>query len=258
VATVVTNGVKLKECAEEIVRNRWDMILVSFDGPEHIHDACRGLKGAYKTAVEGLRQLRAQRTASGQNKPYIFTSVTLSQTNIDYLEETFELTSGIGADLVVVYLSWFTAECIGHEHSKILKEEFGIDAFTWQSYAKTFSWQEAERFAETIEDIRQKTWPFEYIVIPDLRGNDIRDYYLYPEKTFGYKRCPAPFIMMDIMPNGDVTTCRDFIDIKVGNINEAKILDIWNNERIVKFRKLLINHDGVLPQCTRCCGLMGF
>ncbi|MCK9614696.1 MAG: radical SAM protein [Candidatus Omnitrophica bacterium] len=257
-ATVVTNGVKLKDYASEIVRNRWDMVLVSFDGPEYIHDECRGLKGAYKTAVEGLCKLRLLKKASGSRKPYIFTSLTLSPVNVDYLQETFELNRTIVPDLVVVYLSWFTAERIGREHGKIIKEKLDADAFTWQSYAKTFSSQDAERFSKALKNIRRKSWPFEYIVVPDLHGNDVRDYYLYPEKTFGYKRCPAPFVMMDIMPNGDITTCRDFIDVKVGNINEAKILDIWNGEKMIKFRKLLIKHDGVLPQCTRCCGLMGF
>lgn len=258
IVTVVTNGVKLKETAAEIVRNRWDMVLVSFDGPEHIHDTCRGLKGAYKTAVEGLHELRLQKKSAGRRKPYIFTSLTLSRSNIDYLQETFELNKTIAPDLVVVYLSWFTAERIGHEHSKIIKEKLGIDTFTWKSYAKTFTRQEAEHFRKALDNIQKKSWPFEYIVVPDLRGDDVRDYYLHPEKTFGYKHCAAPFIMMDIMPNGDVTTCRDFIDVKVGNINEAKILDIWNSDAIVKFRKLLIKHDGLLPQCTRCCGLMGF
>ena len=65
VVSIVTNGVKLKECADEIVKNSWDMILVSFDGPEYIHDSCRGLKGAYRTAVDGLIELREQRKKQG-------------------------------------------------------------------------------------------------------------------------------------------------------------------------------------------------
>ena len=32
----------------------------------------------------------------------------------------------------------------------------------------------------------------------------------------------------------------------------------WNDEPFVRFRKLLIDHGGTLPQCSRCCGLMGF
>ena len=75
---------------------------------------------------------------------------------------------------------------------------------------------------------------------------------------FGFDKCITPFLEVNIMPNGDVVTCRDYIDVKAGNISEDKLLDIWNNEKFVKFRKLLIDKKGLLPQCTRCCGLMGF
>ncbi len=96
------------------------------------------------------------------------------------------------------------------------------------------------------------------MVIPNIKDKDIAKYYLNSSEMFGYAKCVAPFIMVDIMPNGDVTTCRDFIDIKVGNITEKPLLDIWNGEEFVKFRKLLIENKGLLPQCSRCCGLMGF
>jgi len=45
---IVTNGVKLKEHAEEMVRNNWDLLVVSLDGPEEVHDACRRTDGAYR------------------------------------------------------------------------------------------------------------------------------------------------------------------------------------------------------------------
>lgn len=256
--TVVTNGVKLKEYAREIVENRWDMILVSFDGPETVHDACRGVKGAYQTAIDGLLELKKERKKQKKIRPYILTSLTLSPKNIDCLEETFLLNKEISPEIVIVYLSWFTGECLGHEHSRILKEELGIEAYTWKSYAKTFTEEESEKFASSLSRLRKKKWPFEYMVIPDLNARDVKDYYLHPEKTFGYHKCAAPFIMMDVMPNGDVVTCRDYIDIKVGNIMENSIIDIWNNKKFVDFRKLLIKKGGLLPQCTRCCGLMGF
>lgn len=256
--TVVTNGVKLKEKAEEIVRNGWDMVLVSFDGPCEVHDKCRGVKGAYQAAVEGIKELKAQRRRQRRKKPYILTSLTLSGSNAPYIEETFGLNSGLMPDLMVVYLSWFTCEDIGRAQARLLKEEFGVDAYTWRSYSRNFSWQEAELFSDNLESARSKKWPFDYIVVPDLKGSEVRDYYLYPGRMFGYAKCAAPFIMADIMPNGDVTTCRDFVDVKVGNIAEEKILEIWNNRKFVKFRKLLIKNGGLLPQCSRCCGLMGF
>ena len=258
VVSVVTNGVKLKECAEEIVRNGWDMILVSFDGPEEVHDKCRGLEGAYKTAVDGIAALKEAKQRLNKKKPYILTSLTLSKTNAPHLEEAFEVAKDISPYLMVIYLSWFTSKDIGDKQTKLLKDQLDIDPYTWKSYAKNFTQDEAQMFSDALDKIRRKKWPFPYIVLPDLKGEQVRDYYLHPDKMFGYNRCAAPFFMIDIMPNGDVVTCRDFIDIRVGNIMDDSLLNIWNNDKFVRFRKLLIEKDGLLPQCSRCCGLMGF
>jgi len=233
-------------------------LLVSFDGPEEIHDKCRGIRGAYKTALEGLLEIKKKKRELKRKKPYLLTSLTLSGANVGHLEETFELNKQIDPFLMVVYLSWFTAKEIGNGQARILKDALGIDAYTWNSYVRHFTQQEAESFRDALERVRKKKWPFDFIVIPDLEGDDARDYYLHPEKMFGYNKCAAPFMMIDIMPNGDVVTCRDYVDVKVGNLNEDSLLNIWNNDKFVKFRKLLIDRGGLLPQCSRCCGLMGF
>ena len=255
---VVTNGVKLKQYAEEIVRNQWDMIVVSFDGPEEIHDQCRRTKGAYKTAVDGLLEVQKWKKNLGQKKPFILTSTSLSLTNIEYLDKTFEIGKVINPDIMVVYLAWFTSEQLGQAQERLLNDAFGIESYTWKSYTREFAEEEAQVFMDNLAKVEKMKWPFEYIVIPNLKGSDIKDYYLKPSKMFGFDKCINPFLEVNIMPNGDVVTCRDYIDVKVGNISENKLLDIWNNEKYVKFRKLLIENKGLLPQCTRCCGLMGF
>jgi radical SAM protein with 4Fe4S-binding SPASM domain len=258
VVSVVTNGVLLERYAEEIVKNKWDMILVSFDGPKEIHDQCRNFKGAYDAAVNGLKKINRIKKEMGSVKPFVLTSTTISKVNIPVLEETFEIGKTINPDLMVVYLSWFMSEKMGLEHTKILEKHLGITPYTWKSYITKFSKSDAKAFKEGIMNIKKKKWPFEYMIIPNIKEKDLEDYYLKPDMFFGYAKCVAPFIMVDIMPNGDVVTCRDYIDVVVGNINEKPLLEIWNDEKFVRWRKLLIDHKGKLPQCSRCCGLMGF
>jgi radical SAM protein with 4Fe4S-binding SPASM domain len=194
----------------------------------------------------------------GSARPFVLTSTTISRVNAPVLPETFEIGSRLQPDLMVVYLSWFTSESIGKAHTAILERELGVTPFTWESYATEFSPEEASLFRDALENVRRKKWPFEYLVIPDLRGDNVARYFTHPEEMFGYGKCVAPFLMIDVMPNGDVTTCRDFIDVKAGNITEKPLLDIWNDTPFVRFRKLLLDHGGLLPQCSRCCGLMGF
>ena len=258
VLSVVTNGVLLEKHAEEIVKNKWDMIMVSFDGPEEIHDKCRNFPGAYETAVNGIRKLNEMKKKYNSPKPFILTSTTVSKVNADVLPETFEIGTDLRPDLMVVYLSWFTSEEIGEAQTMLLEKNLGITPFTWKSYATEFSEEDGRLFRDSLTEVKKKSWPFEYMIIPDLKGDDIVKYYTEPAEMFGYDKCVAPFIMVDVMPNGDVTTCRDFIDVVVGNITEKPLLEIWNDKKFVEFRKLLIDNGGLLPQCSRCCGLMGF
>ena len=258
VLSVVTNGVLLEKNAEEIVRNKWDMILVSFDGPREIHDQCRNFPGAYDTSVNGLLKLNEMKRKYRSVKPFVLTSTTISRVSAPFLSQTFEIGSRLNPDLMVVYLSWFTSEAIGKAHTEILEKHLGVTPFTWKSYATEFSVEDASLFQKAISDIKRSKWPFPYLIIPDLKDGDIPRYYTETSKMFGFDKCAAPFLMIDIMPNGDVTTCRDFIDVKVGNITEKPLLEIWNDKPFVRFRKLLIDRGGLLPQCSRCCGLMGF
>jgi radical SAM protein with 4Fe4S-binding SPASM domain len=258
VLSVVTNGVKLEEEAEEIVKNGWDMILVSFDGPREIHDQCRGLEGAFDTTVAGIKKLNEMKRAYKTPKPFVLTSTTLSRVNAPVLEETMEIGRELDPDLMVIYLSWFTSEDIGRRQTEIFEEHLGVTPFTWKSYATEFSPEDASMFKDALHRIKKRKWPFPYMIIPDLKEEDYGRYFLETSEMFGFDKCVAPFIMVDVMPNGDVVTCRDFIDVKVGNITEKPLLDIWNDDGFVKFRKLLIDQGGLLPQCSRCCGLMGF
>ena len=258
VVFIVTNGVKLEQHAEEIVRNGWDLLVVSLDGPEKVHDACRRTDGAYRALVQGIHAVQEWRSRLGKVRPFVVTSTTLSRENAACLEATFDIGRTLRPDVMAVFLSWFTSAQLGEAQHELLRGALGVEAFTWKAYAREFSAEDAQTFTEALARVKTQKWPFHHVVIPSLSGTDVRDYYLEPSKTFGFGRCITPFMEVNVMPNGDVVTCRDYIDVKVGTIAEKRLLDIWNGESFVRFRRLLIEKGGLLPQCTRCCGLMGF
>jgi MoaA/NifB/PqqE/SkfB family radical SAM enzyme len=255
---VTTNGVRLEEHAEAIVRQQWDVVLVSLDGPEAVHDACRGVQGAFRTVMKGLEALRAHKQRLGSSKPYINTSTTLSTRNVHHLRETFRIGETLRPDLMVVFLSWFTSEALGQRQRAIMRDELGIDPETWKAYVRTFTEAEAEAFEDALIALQAQSWPFDYFIVPDVGRAHYAEYYREPENTFGYTKCAAPFTMTDVLPNGDVVTCRDYIDVTVGSLLETSLLDIWNGPRYRAYRRMMIRHHGLLPQCSRCCGLMGF
>jgi radical SAM protein with 4Fe4S-binding SPASM domain len=111
--------------------------------------------------------------------------------------------------------------------------------------------------ADSVRRIKSRRWSFPYIFMPELAPEDIPAYYRDHANTLGYKQCRYPWLVSDIMPNGDVVTCRDYPDVVTGNIKNDSILNIWNSRRSRAFRQLLKDQGGLLPICSRCCGIMG-
>jgi radical SAM protein with 4Fe4S-binding SPASM domain len=96
------------------------------------------------------------------------------------------------------------------------------------------------------------------VFIPDLGdGQQLGRYYDCHGELFGYDRCVSIFHAVELHPNGDMSPCRDYHDFIVGNVNDHTILDLWNSERYRRFRRS-INSQGLMPVCSRCCGLMGY
>jgi radical SAM protein with 4Fe4S-binding SPASM domain len=256
---VVTNGVGLEKNAETIVENEWDMICVSFDGPKEIHDKCRGVAGAFETAVKGIAAIQEAKKRKKKKNPAIFVITTISGNNQYTLLDTVKEAEKLRPDGIIIYYSWFTQEWIGQKHTKIANELLGITPFAWKGYVRDTTKLDLKKIVEQVEEIKSKKRFAKVLFVPDLKLEEIEKYYTEPENFFGYKKCISPWFQLDVMPNGDVVTCRDFPDFVTGNINEKPILEIYNNEKYRKFRRALRSCDnGVFPICSRCCGLMGY
>jgi radical SAM protein with 4Fe4S-binding SPASM domain len=91
---------------------------------------------------------------------------------------------------------------------------------------------------------------------PDIySAADIRRYYDDHSWTAGYPRCHSIYCSAEISPDGRVTPCRDYQDYECGNINEQSFYEIWNGKAFKAFRREM--QKGLMPVCTRCCGLQG-
>jgi len=256
---IVTNGVGLEKNAEAIVENGWDMLCVSLDGPREVHDRCRGVQGAYDTAVKGITKIQELKKEKKKVKPQFFMIATISKTNESMLVETVREAEKLSPDGMVIYYSWFTKECIGQKHTEIFEKLFGVTPFSWKGYVRDTSNMDIDKISEQVQKIKSKKFKMPILFVPDLKIGEIRKYYYEPENFFGYRNCVTPWFELDIMPNGDVVTCRDFPDYVTGNIMESNILAIYNGEKYRAFRRDLRScENGVFPICSRCCGLMGF
>lgn len=80
-ASLMTNGILIAERVNEI--KDLDLILVSIDGPEEIHDKIRG-KGCFSKALRGMDILKKN------NKKFLIVTV-INKENIAYLGEVLEI-----------------------------------------------------------------------------------------------------------------------------------------------------------------------
>ena len=256
---IVTNGVGLEKNASTIVENGWDMLCVSLDGPKEIHDKCRGVQGAFDTAIKGILKIQKLKEEKKKTKPAFFIITTISKNNESVLIDTVKEAEKLNPDGMVIYYSWFTRECIGENHTKTVHKLLGITPFAWKGYVRDTTDLDISKIAEQVRKIESGKYKMPIMLVPELKLNEIRKYYHEPENFLGYRKCVAPWFQLDIMPNGDAVTCRDFPDFVTGNIKESSILDIYNGEKHRAFRRALKScPNGVFPICSRCCGLMGY
>ena len=161
----------------------------------------------------------------------------------------------VQADGLVAYYGYFQTEESARRYEALMQEKLDTTPVSQTGWIWSYDGIETDALVETVKRTRSKRYSFPYLFAPELRYEDIPRYYREHANTFGYGRCVSPWVMTEIMPNGDVATCRDYPDYVVDNIKEDSILNIWNSERYRKFRAVL-KEEGLLPICSRCCGLM--
>ncbi len=117
VCTVVTNGWLLKERAEDIVNSGLDLLCVSIDGPNGVHDSIRRKPGAYDRALAGLRAI-----ASYEKRPMLTVSTIFQAENYKYLDQLIDVLENIGIDAVNINLLWTRHPERAGKHNQLYPE----------------------------------------------------------------------------------------------------------------------------------------
>jgi radical SAM protein with 4Fe4S-binding SPASM domain len=158
------------------------------------------------------------------------------------------------------YFGWFITEERAALHEKVFTERFGFAPKNHNGYLKScFNDVDPKVTALQIAEIKRisKGRPSVPQFLPDITSeNDIRRYYSDHSWHCGYPKCESIYFIAEISPDGRVTPCRDYQDYTAGNINDTTFYDIWHGEKFLKFRREM--EKGLMPVCTRCCGLQGF
>ena len=158
VTSIVTNGVKLKENAEEIVERGWEVLMLSLDGPREIHDEIRGVKGCFDTLSRGINTIQELKRQKNKTLPYVMIFVTITRDNAPLLDQIMEIGDEIGIDSMIIYYSWFTTEEIGNKHISVMKEKLDCIPEAWKGYLFDYKQIDIEALQDTVRRIKQKKY----------------------------------------------------------------------------------------------------
>jgi radical SAM protein with 4Fe4S-binding SPASM domain len=263
--SIATNGTGLAKHAERLVDAPMFLIQISIDGPDaETHNASR--PGAnpnfdnFAAIDEAITRIRAVRQERKQKLPLIAGLTTINNVNYSRLVDIYDQFRD-KVDVCVFYLAWWIDQESADRHAKDFESRFGFSPdkhFGWiGSWTPPDVGVLSDQLKQLSDHAAKLSGPAVVIMPPLTEVQDLRTYYTDHDCSFGFDRCVSIYGAVEINSNGDMSPCRDYHDYVVGNVKEKTITDIWNSEPYTKFRKSL-TEKGIMPVCTRCCGLMGY
>jgi len=94
---IVTNGLLLKDKAEELLRNGITHITVSIDGIGSVNDRIRGVPNSYIRSIEGIETAQKLKKTMGLNVPVTIITTLLLNQNVEEIPKLVELARSLGA-----------------------------------------------------------------------------------------------------------------------------------------------------------------
>lgn len=262
--TIATNGFRLAEKAEHLVKAPMFLVQVSIDGPDpQSHNACRpGANPAtdnFATVVAGLDALKEERAARDAKLPILAGLCTINARNADRLVDIYDAFAD-RLDLLVFYLSWWIDEDAASQHTLDFLHRFGTMPTRHLGWIGGWRPTDFEGLSQQLSTLRRKSMTSKgpaVMIMPHLTdAKALERYYTDHSATFGHDRCRSIYRAVEINANGNMSPCRDYNDYVVGNVKTHSITELWDSEAYRRFRNSL-EQKGLMPVCTRCCGLMG-
>jgi Fe-coproporphyrin III synthase len=251
-----TNGVMLPKRSKEIIDSKIDIVRVSIDGPRHVHDYLRGVKGVFDKAISGLQEIIKLKRKYNLEKPVLGISYCVSGINyheiVNFMDQLHEM--GV---LDHVYVAFGFLRFITQAEA---------DAFNELTSGLTFM-TESSKADTGIEDINIDVLIKEIERLYDKYPPDQYHYYFNPSqfskqdiykwfKTDEFLRpesvCHVPWSHCQILYNGDVVVNGRCCSPSFGNIYNQSFPEIWNSDIAKSFRRTLVENRN-FAVCNRCC-----
>ena len=247
--SIDSNGTRLVDFAEELVRIGQIHVTVSVDGPEPVHDNVRGVPGCFARIKDGLARLAA---LDGGAPRRVSRSIcfTISPWSVRGLGEMPDVARQLGVDSLCIVPYCYVSAVQGELWRSEVRELTGGEPFSWRGFLHDdsgvapdeFSVQH-ERFAAGLNGLGN------YPYMP-LTAGGYRTWFADPGTPVGPPECSNVERLIDIQPTGEANFCVDLPDGSLGNVRQSSIAEIWNGDRARRFREARRRHP--FGACARC------
>lgn len=218
---------------------------VSIDGTEAAHDAIRGA-GNYRKSLAAMRALSPHVRVSS-NMVIVPENMHTAKTVLRELANETQL-----HHMSFQFVQYATQSELDHT-----REMFGVPAVHIDATVVpegTQRTESVEKMLEFMDDIRAEARALGVMTHfePRIAETDFRAYW---EGTLERDKVPLACTglhMPRINYRGELNFCT-YIRPILGNLLENHIRDLWNGDAMRHYRKVLVNHQQMVPVCQRCC-----
>jgi len=249
---VTTNGSLLSRYVDQVFDSGINELAISLDGKGSLHDQIRGMKGLYDNIKTSLELIRERKEKERNSFPPITIATTVSNFNYFALGEFLEDIDQATYQRVIISHMNFIDQTMVDEHNTNYR--FVGEAELAGLPGETNNYKvDVSVLNEQIKYIKAN-YPKVHFA-PDYDLKDLDTFYNEPTEFVWPNRCYIPWFVMEILANGDVIPLTRCIHIKMGNIYESTLAEIWNGQRYRELRQQLIRYKR-FPICRRCRGIL--
>jgi radical SAM protein with 4Fe4S-binding SPASM domain len=213
----------------------------SIEGPGERHDAIRRLDGAFERSMEGMRAVRDARGKAGKRCPMLHATTVIQDENVDVLHELPAMLKEGGIDVMnlVTETRMHDLPGLGEADPASFKKE----DMHWPKVDRAQLTEALDRTAAAAKEAGIG------LRMPRMPRKDIIDYYEEGIALEDYE-CRNAWNTLIIGRQGSVYPC--WI-VRVGNVRENSIKEIWNGPAMRAFRQTCQKH--LFAMCPGCCFL---
>jgi hypothetical protein len=250
-SVVTTNGLKLEEKAEALVRAELPLLQVSLDGWDEPSQAARGrVKGSFQRLCDGVRAVREARGTRPFPVIRILTAIT--RVNHAHLDRIQRVVAALGIRYWGISNYFYLNRNARERHQAFAL----LNGLSGSVVAHTIS-DDVYLTSEQVRDLKSSLQRVQQLNrVLRLRvayawNIDVEAYYSTRQASRSLV-CDLPYTRLDVHTDGHMSVCVS--GKRVGQVGRDSIAEVWRGKVTSGYRKMY-ERTRPMPMCFRCCGL---